>query len=243
MPNHVMNKIKLINAVDYSNVVERCCTVNEDGHTVFDFNRLVPCPESLRIESGTVTDNALYAYCLLNGYKCPLKRWYIDIAKERIGVTSEAANEWLSKQNIDVLSIGKTAYDNYRKFGTTTWYDWCCSHWGTKWNAYGCNFDYDNKVITFQTAWSAPDPVIYAMHSFLQNVEFEWFYADEDRGYNTGRYYTEDGNLCFDDIENNSNEAASAYVECWGKSDCVGKDDNGNYVLYDCDSCPNKDKC
>ena len=43
-------------------------------------------------------------------------------------------------------------------YGKKNWYDWSCWNWGTKWNSYGNSFD--GHTLTFQTAWSAPHPVI-----------------------------------------------------------------------------------
>ena len=37
----------------------------------------------------------------------------------------------------DEWELGKAAWRNIRDFGAPTWYDWCISNWGTKWNAYG----------------------------------------------------------------------------------------------------------
>ena len=46
---------------------------------------------------------------------------------------------------------------------TPNWYDWNCSNWGTKWNAYGCEVtqdidEYDDLLeLRFTTAWAMPD--------------------------------------------------------------------------------------
>ena len=66
----------------------------------------------------------------------------------------------------DEWELGKAAWRNIRDFGAPTWYDWCISNWGTKWNAYGYSEDtidyHDGDTLYFQTAWSAPHPVISA---------------------------------------------------------------------------------
>lgn len=49
--------------------------------------------------------------------------------------------------------------DGYNNGG----YEWCCKHWGTKWGLY--NFTEVKRfkrsaVVTFDTAWSPPSPII-----------------------------------------------------------------------------------
>lgn len=46
------------------------------------------------------------------------------------------------------------------------WYDWSIANWGTKWNAYGQSIEqgFDGEaILTFDTAWSPPIPVIEAL--------------------------------------------------------------------------------
>lgn len=50
-----------------------------------------------------------------------------------------------------------------KKHGTTSWYEWCVNHWGTKWGTYGTEFyelggDSQPVLIEFQTAWNQPKP-------------------------------------------------------------------------------------
>lgn len=57
-------------------------------------------------------------------------------------------------------------------------YDWCCDHWGTKWNAYEvavvewCGM----TVVLFKTAWSPPLPVLDAMAAAFPalDLELQW---------------------------------------------------------------------
>jgi hypothetical protein len=67
---------------------------------------------------------------------------------------------------------------------TPNWYQWSCSHWGTKWNAYDMVVDTDG--IRFETAWSCPEPIVRKLAEMLPGVEWQWAYADEDIGSNCG---------------------------------------------------------
>ncbi len=70
--------------------------------------------------------------------------------------------------------------DGYNQGG----YEWCCEHWGTKWNAYDIAFDYDS--ITFCTAWATPLPIWEALSKHIPDVQMVIEYADEDIGRNCG---------------------------------------------------------
>lgn len=76
------------------------------------------------------------------------------------------------------------------------WYEWSISNWGTKWNAYGYEKDMDYSgcdSLRFQTAWSAPHPVLEKLTEIFPDIEFEHEWADEDIGENCGRYRYKDG--------------------------------------------------
>lgn len=60
------------------------------------------------------------------------------------------------------------------------WYEWRCTHWGTKWNAY--EHQELNNGFSFWTAWSAPLPVYYALSRKYPDCIFTIDWADEDIG-------------------------------------------------------------
>lgn len=63
MPNYVTNKVEITS----TNAAEALAFIKGDD-SAFDFNKIIPMPESLDIESGSLTDFAL-AYALTNGEK------------------------------------------------------------------------------------------------------------------------------------------------------------------------------
>lgn len=146
--------------------------------------------------------------------------------------------------------LGNVYINNILTYGYDTWYDWCCANWGTKWGAYDTYIDKNTNIMEFNTAWSCPLPILdkLAEICYEHEVEFSGKWADEDRGHNVGTFESGD---CMDDeycfyyeyIENCSNEAYDIYVELHGESQCMGKDENGNWISYDCDNCPNADNC
>lgn len=145
--------------------------------------------------------------------------------------------------------LGNAYINNIINYGYDTWYDWCCAKWGTKWNAYDALFDKGNNIIEFDTAWSCPIPVLNKLADicYSYSVSFEGKWADEDCGSNVGVFESD----CNGDeywfnsqyVENCSNEAYEIYVELKGENNCLGKDEDGNWVHYNCDNCPNADNC
>lgn len=137
-----------------------------------------------------------------------------------------------------LMTLGERRTMNLAAYGHADWYDWRIANWGTKWNASNTHVDWDGHAISFDTAWSAPEPIIYALSEAFPDVEFEWMYADEDCGYNTGIAIYKNGCLEINENDGGSPEAYNTYVECWGSSDCMYQDKDGNWNRYDCDNCP-----
>lgn len=217
----------------------------------FDFNKVIPMPETLDIESGSNTNPAIIAYIAsLNGglehveeskeamrflrtitmfdfnidaldariekairSSFPVKQE--DFPEEAVAEVQKAVHNLFEplitllqenshlKKDIDrlrklwptmedakkeeMLKNGQTYVENIHKYGHSTWYDWRCDHWGTKWPA--CDVIMEegadkNGVPTlsfeFDTAWSAPFPVIEKLESKFSDVPYEAWYVNED---------------------------------------------------------------
>ena len=72
-----------------------------------------------------------------------------------------------------------------QKFGRENcWYEWSISNWGTKWNAYDTSVE--GNTVIFDTAWSAPKPILEELSLMFPEVSFYHEYADEDIGSNCG---------------------------------------------------------
>ena len=192
MPNHVENIITLKG--DEKEIREMLESIKNDdfGLGTLDFNKIIPMPESLNIESGSRTDRGLKAY-----------RGFIEVyifgrsatdalkALEDIPVESE---EIFLHQRTDIprdeWKLGKTAWNNIQNYGAPTWYEWSINNWDTKWNAYGYDEGTDYSAsgnLHFQTAWSAPHPVIKKLAQMYPDIIFEHEWADEDIGVNCGQ--------------------------------------------------------
>lgn len=77
------------------------------------------------------------------------------------------------------------------------WYEWCISHWGTKWEAQSVSkrFLTDNELVyNFDTAWSPPDGVIHKIHERFPDLDIRLQYM-ELGCYFAGVIEYEDGEL------------------------------------------------
>ena len=249
MPNNVKNIIK----------VDGICKLplfsKNDGKMVFDFNTIIPMPESLNMESGTITEKAIVYYlaekcaipiqCLDEEKKDILRQTVKNLFSQRelawaqevfTRVSIEMFNESMVKRE-KLYTQGKAYVENYQKYGHPVWYGWCIENWGTKWNAYG-NEIKDNDTISFETAWSAPQKVIHRLSEMYPDLKIEHWWADEDIGNNTGHSVYQNGQLIYGGRnDNGSSNAYDIYILCWGESNCLYKDDNGNWKVCSCDEC------
>lgn len=192
MPNHVENIITLKGDEKKIREVLEAIKSDDYGLGTVDFNKIIPMPESLNIESGSKTDRGLKLYKEFIG-ECLFDRKETDVLKISAETLVESEKVYLSKRkDIDSAEweFGKTAWNNIQNYGVPTWYEWCINNWGTKWGAYGYdkNTDYSkNTDLWFQTAWSAPHPILQKLSEMYPDITFEHEWADEDIGYNCGR--------------------------------------------------------
>lgn len=121
--------------------------------------------------------------------------------------------------------FGDVNPDFLQKYGASNWYDWRLANWGTKWNAYSMYDESEKKAphlegntYTFWTAWACPASAIRGLSKMFPEVTFEILFADEDTGYNCGKYVMKDElvvDLWFP--EDGSDEAEEFANDLWGE--------------------------
>ena len=168
MPNWVRNKVRFSGDKARINALKRFVKGKE---TEFDFNKIVPMPDELNIGAGS--DETIAKDCAL--------------ARRAGKTTSEELNRpWANKMSFDEWAdLGDIYLNNIKKYGASTWYDWSCNNWGTKWNAHEVCWE-RNDFVVFETAWSAPEPIFIALSEKFPDVTFSVEFADEDLGNNCG---------------------------------------------------------
>ena len=228
MPNHVKNKIQFRCSEErLAEVLDAICYQESEnneftGRGSVDFNRIIPMPESLDIESGSTTDIAIAYYVterltiphtstglskLISG--CFSDNWAEEVCrrlKERVKRESQ--------ENLDKLyEMGKQYIFNIKNYGFSTWYDWRRVAWGTKWNSYDGYAE--NNIVEFSTAWSAPQPIIVKLAEMFPDVGITHEWADEDIGRNCGSAIYENGELVVEHYPSNE-DATDFALSVWG---------------------------
>lgn len=248
MPNYVANIVKM------EGIAKLPLFIVEDGKRHFDFNKMIKMPESLNIESRSTTEQRIMYY-LTERCTIPvncLGEEKLETARKLISNMFSKQDEWLRTifervmetaykategKRDEMYQKGQTYISNYVNYGATTWYEWCIKNWGTKWNA--CDTEIiDEDTIKFDTAWSSPEPVIAKLAEMYPDAVIEHWWADEDMGSNTGYkhfYHGQETDGCYYDTC--SNEAYDTYITCWGETECLYKDEDGNWQRHSCETC------
>jgi hypothetical protein len=205
--------------------IEKVIAKNDEGEKYFDFNALIPRPESLNITS-TSYDTEFFALGIESTEGGMMGAIRQMMGKERetpleydwvkkAGIkTREELLAWLEANKPDSLKNACKAAENLEQYGHTDWYGWNTCNWGTKWNSYG--FSEAERVngtyeFSFETAWSPPVPIFEKLAEEFPELTFEFLYFDE--GWNFAGTATLENGACVDD----SKEAtAELYEQVYG---------------------------
>lgn len=234
-----------------------------DGEYYFDFNKIIPMPKSLDIVCGGVTDECMKVYVnsLMEG--CPAfqkyKTAYLKCRGSELRGFQQVIQWKMSeeeyqraianlmenysnpnetpyfKTKADMYAYGKKALDNYLIYGSKDWYDWCCTHWGTKWNAMQSVIE--GNTVTFYTAWSDVRALMCVLSA--QHPEFTFFYeyAEEETGFYTGKAEYKDGQeMWSESYEDYSKEAYELSFDLnGGREDYEWDEESHTYKRIDGD--------
>ena len=210
MPNWVQNNLIITgNPASIAALIEQVKSKDSD----FDFEKITPMPKTLHIESGSDTDKGINIYTK-----------YLKFLSDSKKEPTKELEDWFAEEHETskrAFELGKIAYENVKKYGCKTWYEWSCRYWGTKWNACEARVEYtdgsDHVLIYFQTAWSTPEPVIYDLSTQYPDLTIECEYADEDMGSNCGMYKYENGEITSERIFPHPNDDSLEWAcEVWG---------------------------
>ena len=206
MPNHVANILKINE--DATKVAAFLEAVKSE-ESAFDFNKIVPMPETFIKYDTTNHPNG------------------------RGLVIGEQLNPWDKNSPIVtnelIKEFKKATKEQAKMYGCVGWYDWSRHYWGTKWKAYDIEVEVDE--IRFNTAWNAPMPIYVAIADLFPDYDFEVVYADEDYGYNCGMVSIEHGDIFINNPDGGSDEAMDLYFEThpYNEGELI-KDEKGKWV-------------
>ncbi len=244
MPNHVINRLEfdcpkerlkeILSAICYDDSSE----AEQTGIGTIDFNKITPMPPSLDIESGSRTERGINLYLTSVN---PSVRYYGKEKMDPVAFTSlverlngsrsflrhnaaltpeEIQNATLYHSEGALLQLGKTAVENLMQYGATTWYDWRTrgDTWNTKWNSYNA-YDYNGgNEICFQTAWSAPHPIIEKLSSMYPEVTIKHRWANEDLWQGCGSQTFLGGEMIDYDYPETDIEQLETVASIWGST-------------------------
>lgn len=148
-----------------------------------------------------------------------LTEWFTAERKERaLKSRGERAEEMLTEKITDFnmvipqpANIETGDCSGLHEPGIICWRGWSIENWGTKRNAYDTKtgaLEDGTGTLRFDTAWSHPFPVIEALSIKFPNHALDVEYADEDLGYNLGKYTITNGSRSeHADLHEGSDEA------------------------------------
>lgn len=241
MPNYVMNRVHLTGK--QSRIDELMEIVRRDDGELgtMDFNKLIPMPECMKITAGSIETDSINAYLsALNPMnfnfswqeKMPARVMGSVVAKLaecsqvlhlQTNLRREEAEKMIERFKYDepdmdldkFVKIGEQYIDNVMKYGVTSWYDWACRFWGSKWNEVNSDLVGENEL-NFETAWSRVMPIISKLAELFPDLDIAYRWADEDIGSNVGSARFSGGKLVEENLpEPCSKEAYELAAEVW----------------------------
>lgn len=180
-----------------------------------DFNKILPVPEALKIESTPSMLNGLRSYknflnlCCVGSGDEP---FHIE------DITDEQEKAYLTiRRDLDenTWKIGKQAFDNVNEYGYPSAYEWCIANWGTDRPAIDCELE-GKHTLKFTTAETNAYPVIKALSRKFPYVYFSYAWASEEIGVRVGEAEFENGDTLYENMpDGRSRSAYDLAADIW----------------------------
>ena len=197
MPNWVRNKLKIKADAE---TLRLCKEIMTDSDGEVTFQKIAPIPKELNVQESSANEDYIIAFERSLGI--PFKDEVYQRAIQRIRALPKGASESLDylfdggsdpKTQEDAIALGRILFNNMERYGCTSWYTWCISKWGTKWDASESYVqditepDGPGVEMSFETAWDPPLPIFERMAERLPHSQITFEYADENLGYHAGQ--------------------------------------------------------
>ena len=225
MPNWVRNIIHIEGDPEQTQKLFEAIKNDAFGLGTIDFNKIIPMPESLNIESGNRTDKGLEIYRDFITVFTLAGTLNMDKLLNPPPASEAAFLEKRSDVDPSIFELGKKAYQNFLRYGAKDWNDWCRANWGTKWNACGylSEIDYSHMgCLVFDTAWSPPFPILEKLSDMFPALRFTHEWANEDLGMDCGKAFYYQGISCDEYYLDGSKEAEEFAASAWDNAETEG---------------------
>ena len=240
MPNYVKNKI-MVGKKEFVDLIKKEHFVKDTntGGMELDFNTIDRMPEDLQIECGSRSYDGVKLYLAMRNPDCPYAvhkegkmgreeyQKLTDKLKESLMVPCRSADEeeygfltklYGEKQALGkVVELGKRSCGNMLKYGSSNWYEWAVSHWGTKWNASATEITDGGKSILFETAWDPAFQAVIKLSEKHPEMKMAFLYSDEEIGNHVGYALLTAGKVDLEGtFDDQSVDAYKLAFDLWG---------------------------
>lgn len=190
---------EFVSSVSQVDSIEKAQYENE----VFTFRNIVPIPscltETIEGSMASIGYEAWFGNAdIALGYGLARQQGISTIAELR---------DYLDNLNARYRELGALAKAAEEETGHRSWYSWCIANWGTKWDACSPHIleNRDRKfVVSFDTAWSVPEPVLSAMVDRFPALVFNAEFQEPGMGFG-GNFYghgdADEANIEYFDLE------------------------------------------
>ena len=161
----------------------------KDDDTVFSLQNLIPIPDTLReAEAGSREELHTAMYGSDEEIKMLCKLYEVEWSNR-----GDLLSAISKKYGLDVSlseGMGRTYNHNTKTYGHRTWYSWCISNWGTKWDTCRSTIKKDVKkdgqrrlTYNFDTAWSPPVTALEKISELYPDLKFKLKYYEAGMGF------------------------------------------------------------
>lgn len=228
IPNYIINQVRFngeeSRIVELMDFIKPDMNESNEHSAVIDFNKIIPMPESLNIDAGSMEVPCLSAILTainpitddFGEKKLQPDEFRETVNKVNAFYSHSKPNVMAANVNRQALEKGRIYLDNIINYGAPTWYEWRVKAWGCKWEA-GNQEQVSSDTIEFTTPWSAPVPVLQALSEKFPDITISSRWADEDVGVNTGEAEFKGGEISeLTRFDAHSKEAFELAAELWG---------------------------
>lgn len=206
MPNWCCNHVEFASEEDCARTRKLMDRSDVTGEA-FDFNAVLPMPAPLEVPAPAdeyaiwwyLTDHGAAGGPVLGTVERYIPKAAIELPSEMSDRARERAESWKPFKGAgarcdieDYFELGRRYVENIDRFGDPTWYDWRCSHWGTKWEP--ADVTWGKTDVGFDTAWGPVPKVMKAMTEAL-GIRVYYEFAEEQFDVITGEHVYSSGVL------------------------------------------------